>query len=60
MQLEEMKCTKACLKVMSATLLCWPMMSEVDAGGIVVGGEPSHQYSVTCCCRAIDGSRGAV
>ena len=55
-----MKCTKACLKVMSATLLCWPMMSEVDAGGIVVGGEPSHQYSVTCCCRAIDGSRGAV
>jgi len=22
--------------------------------------EPSHQYSVTCCCHMTDGSRGAV
>ena len=35
---------------MPPILLCWLTMSEVDVG----------QYSVTCCCCATDGSRGAV
>ena len=42
---------------MPPILLCWPMISEVDAGGMAIEGEPSHQYSVTCCC-VTDGSRG--
>ena len=35
-------------------------MSDVDVGGMAVEAEPSQQYSVTCCCGATDGSRGAV
>ena len=35
-------------------------MSEVDAGGMAVEVEPSHQYSITCYCHVTDGSRGAV
>ena len=27
---------------------------------MVIEFEPSHQYSVTCCCCATDGSKGAV
>jgi len=36
------------------------MMSEVDVGGVAVEAEPSHQYSIMCCCRVTDGSSGAV
>ena len=35
------------------------MRSEVD-GGTAIGVEPSHQYPITFCCCATDGSRGAV
>ena len=35
-------------------------MSEVDVGSMAVEAEPSHQYSIMCCCRVTDGSRGAV
>ena len=38
---------------------CWPTMSEADAGDMAVQAEPSHQYSITCCC-VTDGSRGAL
>jgi len=41
-------------------LLFWPMTSEADAGGMVIEVEPSHQYSITFCCCATVGSRGAV
>ena len=47
-------------KVMPPISLCWPVTSEVDAGGTAVEVEPSQQYSVPFCCRATDGSRGAV
>ena len=36
-----------------------PTVSKVD-GGMAVEDEPSHQYSITFCCCATDGSRGAV
>jgi len=48
------------LKVMALILLCWLTMSETDVGGMAVGVEPSHQYSVTFCCHVTDGSRRAV
>ena len=48
---------RVALKVMPAVLLHWPMMSEVDVGGMAVEVDPSHQYSVTCCCHVTDGSR---
>ena len=40
-------------------LLCWPT-AEADASGMAVEVEPSHQYSVTCCCHITDDSKGAV
>ena len=52
--------TMAALKVMPPVLLCWPMTSRADVGGTAVMAEPSHQYSVTRCCRVTDGSRGAL
>ena len=33
---------------------------QVGVGGMAVGAEPSHQYSITCCCHVADGSRGAL
>ena len=45
---------------MPPILLCWPMMSEADVGGMAVEVEPSYQYSITVCCHVTDGSRGAV
>jgi len=45
---------------MALILLCWPITSEADGGGMAVEAEPSHQYSITFCCHTIDGSRGAV
>ena len=54
-------------KVMTPILLLRPSMSEVYVGGTAVEGEPSHQYSITCCCCggrdgcvACDGRGGAV
>ena len=43
---------------MPLILLCQPMTSGVD--GVAVDAEPSHQYSIPCCCRVTDGSRRAV
>jgi len=34
-------------------------MSEVGLGGRAVEVQPSHQYYITCCCHATDGSREA-
>jgi len=48
---------RAAPKVMPPILWSWPTMSEVDAGGMAVEAEPSHQCSITCCCRMTDGSR---
>ena len=45
---------------MSPMLLSWPMMSEADVGGMAIEVEPSHQYPITFCCRATDGSTGVV
>ena len=42
------------------TLLYWPTMSEVDVCGVAVEAEPFHQCSITLCCCATDGSRGAL
>jgi len=52
--------TRAALKVMPPILLYWPTMSEASVGGGTVGVEPFHQHSITFCCCAADGSRGAV
>ena len=52
--------TRAVPKVVPTVVLCWPTISEADVGGMAVWVEPSHQYSVTCCCHVTDGSRGAV
>ena len=51
---------RAALKIMLPILFCWPTTSEADGGGMTVEVEPSHQYSITCCCHVTDGSRGAV
>jgi len=48
------------VKVMPPMSLCWPMTSEVDADGMAVEVETSHQCSITCCCHVTDGSRGEV
>ena len=50
---------RAATKVMSLSLLCCAVMSEANGGGVVAEGEPSHQYSIICCCHVTDGSRGA-
>jgi len=51
---------RAAPKLMPPVLLCWPMTSEADGGGMAVEVEPSHQHSITFCCCVTDGSRGAV
>jgi len=50
---------RAAPKVMFAILLHQPTMSEADVGDIAVQAEHSYQYSITFCCYATDGSRGA-
>jgi len=45
--------TRAALEVMPPVLLRWLMASEADVGGMAVEVEPSHQYSITCCCYAV-------
>jgi len=51
---------KDTLKVMPPILLYWPIVSEMKVVGMAIDVEASHQYSVTFCCCATDGSRGAV
>ena len=51
---------RAAPKVIHSVLLCWPMMSEVDVGGMTAEAAPSRQHPIACCCRATDGSREAV
>ena len=34
---------RAAQEVMLPMLLCWPMMSETDVGGMAVEIEPSHK-----------------
>ena len=49
---------RVALKTVPPILLCWSITSEADVGGVAVEAEPSHQYSVICCCHLTDGSRG--
>lgn len=51
---------RAVLQVTPPILLCWPVTSEADVGGMRVEVELSHEYSITFCCLVTDGSRGAV
>ena len=51
---------RAALKAVPSILLCWPMMSEVEVGGMAVEVEPSCHYPITFCFCTTDGSRGAV
>jgi len=51
---------RAALKEMFPILLFWPTISEADVDGIALEAEPFHQYFITFCCHATDGSRGAV
>ena len=51
---------EGCSESNGSYLLCWPMTTEADAGGMAVQVEPFHQYSVTCCCHVTESSRGAV
>ena len=44
---------------MPPILLRWHKTSEAGVGDTAVEVEPSHQYSIACCCHATDGSRGA-
>ena len=41
---------RAALKVMLPILLCWPMTSEVDVGGMAVEVESSQQGSTLFLC----------
>ena len=51
---------RAAPKVTPPVLFCWPTTSEADVAGMAAKAEPSHQYSIPCCCCATDGSRGTV
>ena len=51
---------RAALKLLPPMLICWPMTSQAGVGGMAMEAEPSHQYFITFCCCATDGSRGAV
>jgi len=47
-------------KGMPPILLCRPMTSEADIGGMTAEAEPSCPYAITfCCCATVD-NRGAV
>lgn len=47
---------KAAPEVVHSVLLCQPMISEADAGGLAVKAEPSN--SVLFCCHATYDNRG--
>jgi len=48
---------RAALEVMTPVLLCRPVASEADVGGMAVEVEPSRQYADRCCCCVTDGGR---
>jgi len=50
----------AALKIMSPISLSQLTISEVDVDCMAVEVEPSHQYSITCCCHMTDSSWGTV
>jgi len=43
---------------MPPILLHCPKPSETNVGGTAAKAEPSHQYSITCCCCVTGGSIG--
>jgi len=49
---------RAATKAMPPISSCQSTVSEADVGGMAVEVEPSHQYSIACCCCVTDGSRG--
>jgi len=49
---------RTALKWIPLILLCWPTVSYI--GGMAVEAEPSHQYSIPCCCCVTNGSRRPV
>ena len=51
---------RAAPKVMPPVLLCWPMTSQVNVGGMAVEVESSCQYLVMLHCCVTDGSSGTV
>ena len=51
---------RATRKVTPPILLCQPVTSEADVGGMAVEAETSHQYSITFCCCMTGGSGGAI
>ena len=51
---------RAAPKVMPPILSCWPMMSEMDVGGMAVEVEPVYQYPVTFCAMAAEGQSDKV
>ena len=51
--------TRAAPTAMPPVSLRWAITSELGVGGTAAEAEPSHQYSITRCCRVTDGSRGA-
>jgi len=44
---------------MPPILLCWPITSEVDGGGMAAEAEPSSPYFITSCFCMTHVSRGA-
>ena len=50
----------AALKVVCPMLLCLPVMSEADDGGMTVEVEPTDQCSLTFCSCIIDDSNGVL
>ena len=46
---------RAAPKVMPPIWICFPT-TEGDGGIMVADAQPSHQYSITCCCHMTDGS----
>ena len=51
---------EAAPKVMPPILLHWPTVPEADVGRMAIKAESLHQYSITFCCHATNGSRKAV
>ena len=51
---------KGCSESNASFFIILPTMSEVDAYNTAVEAEPSHLFSIACCCRVTDGSTGAV
>jgi len=52
--------SKGEMKLQGLLWLHRPTASEADVDGMAIEVEPSHQYSIPCCCCVTDGRRGAV